>query len=159
MKKSCFSSEGDIFLPIKPRDLPGGSVSGLGWNGLRHRNFLNGNRRMWGSVSTCLLPIALHKRKMRVLPQKRDASGIVDSNIFTCLWLFQFVRNSELAPCCFSQQVRKGIFVFSWKFSFPFEYPWFAFAYPGVGAEGTSFSESKAFSTTTRSLILDPWSL
>ena len=35
----------------------------------------------------------------------------------------------------------------------------FSALWPGVGAEGTFSFKSKAFSTTIRSLILDPWSL
>ena len=43
---------------------------------------------------------------------------------------------------------------FSFNFSFPFEYSGFAFDESWVGAEGTSFSESKAFSNDHQ--ILDP---
>ena len=100
-------------------------------------------------------PIAPFVRKMRVLLQERDTSGITDSSVITYLSLVQPGWIFELASCCIAvgpmgkrdYKEKKRIYFHICNFSsFPIYTSGYTFVYSWVGADETSFSKSKAFS-------------
>ena len=78
--------------------------------------------------------------------------------------LLDFLFFNSLPTRCSGSPVGVLLFLlFLFRSHFPAVLPLILYGllplWPGVGAEGTFSLKSKAFSTTIRSLILDPWSL